>query len=88
MRLYVVLGPGKGNQANLKYATQYSDMQNVCKNRNLQNMMHMQNIQNNMCKICKECANEYAEQVNKYVKIMQNMQNMQNHFPICRVCKD
>jgi hypothetical protein len=47
-----VLGPGKGNQANLEYATKSLDMQNVCKNRNMQNMLNMQNMQKQMYKIC------------------------------------
>jgi hypothetical protein len=50
-----VLGPGKGNQANLEYATKSSDMQNMCKNRNMQNMLQ------NMCRICVEICLKYAE---------------------------
>ncbi len=46
-----VLGPGKGNQANLEYATKSSDMQSRYRNRNMQNMLYMQNgMQNNMYK--------------------------------------
>ncbi len=61
-------------------------MQNVFKNRNMQNMLNIQNMQNNMYKICNEYANKYAEYVNEYVEKMQNIQNMQNHFPVCRIC--
>ena len=81
-----VLGPGKGNQANLEYATKSQDMQNVYKNRNVQNMLNMQNMQNNMYKICNKYANKYAEYVNKYAtkyaeyakyaKPFSDMQNM------------
>ncbi len=50
----------KGNQANLRYETKSSDMQNMCKNRNMQNMLYMQNMQKNLYKKCNECVNQYV----------------------------